>query len=96
MYECRLNIKQIYNIGAVAEWLRREIRNLLRSRAQVRVLSASLSFFPRDVECLPRLSNIPHSSERIGNFVLFREVKKKKKIFYVYNFVAKPRKIILF
>jgi hypothetical protein len=31
--------------GVVSEWLRREIRNLLRSRAQVRVLSTSSFFF---------------------------------------------------
>ena len=29
----------------VAEWLRRQIRNLFRSRAQVRVLSMSKFFF---------------------------------------------------
>ena len=40
----RICPSSIYRIGIVAEWLRREIRNLLGSPAQVRVLSMSPFF----------------------------------------------------
>lgn len=34
-----------YVIVSVAEWLRRQIRNLIRSRAQVRILSLTIFIF---------------------------------------------------
>lgn len=36
-----------YVIVSVAEWLRRQIRNLIRSRAQVRILSLTIFNFFR-------------------------------------------------